>query len=258
MSTDSADTPIPDPTPAGLTPAQARRYWYGQGLRNIISVPAIILMVSFVGFGAFCREIGLSVGEAAFTTLTVWALPSQVVMAAGIAAGSSLGLIALSVTLASVRLTPMVAAWVPIIRNENSSRLSLVCLSQFVAITAWIVSMTKLPTLPRHARAPYFLGFASSLTITNTFVTIAAYELAGSLPELWRGMLFFLTPMYFLASLTGAAKLRSDQLALLFGLVIGPIIYRSGVELDLLWTGLLGGTLAFGMAKLLKRFGRSV
>ena len=231
-----------------------RRYWYFRGLRGVLSVPAFILMLSFVGFGAFCREVGMTVGQAAFSTATIWALPSQVVLAGAVAGGSSLLLVMIAVALASIRLTPMVAAWVPVVRGPQSTRFSLICMSHFVAVTAWIISMARLPEIPRTGRASYFVGFASSLTVCNTFITVFSFWLAGEISAEWRGALFYLTPIYFLTSLTGAAKIRSDQLAMVFGLVLGPAIYLTGIQLDLMWTGLIGGTTAFVIVKFSKRW----
>ena len=112
--------------------------------------------------------------------------------------------------------------------------------------------MNRLPHLPREGRGAYFIGFASSLTVGNTIVTVASFILAGELSDAWRGALLFLTPIYFLTSLTAAARLPSDKLALLFGLVFGPLIYMTGVQLDLLWSGLLAGTLAFFIDRLIR------
>lgn len=248
-----SDAPESLPEEYQLHEVNTRWGWYLKGVRGILSVPAAILMLSFVGFGAFAREAGMSISEAAFSTAIVWALPSQVVLAGSIAAGTSLGLVAVAVALASVRMTPMVAAWVPIVRGPNSTRLSLVLMSHFVAITAWIVSMNRLPQIPREGRGAYFVGFGSSLTICNTGITVLSFMVAGGLPDVWRGALLFLTPIYFLTSLTAAAKLRSDQIAMLLGLIFGPVIFMTGVQLDLLWTGLSAGTLAFLIAKFLEK-----
>lgn len=238
----------PDPAPQ-----LSRFQWYCRGLRGIASVPAFILMVSYVGFGALAQEAGMSVTQAAFSTAVIWALPSQVVLAGALAAGTSIGLVALAVALASVRLTPMVAAWVPVVRGPKSTKLSLVLMSQFVAITAWIVTMNRMPDIPREGRGAFFIGFASSLTVCNTLVTILSFIVAGELSDSWRAALLFLTPIYFLTSLTAAAKLPSDRFALLFGLIFGPLIYMTGVQLDLLLSGLLAGTLAFFVDKQIKK-----
>lgn len=234
-------------------PQLSRFHWYCQGLKGIASVPAFILMMSYVGFGALAQEAGLSVTQAAFSTAVIWALPSQVVLAGALAAGTSIGLVALAVALASVRLTPMVAAWVPVVRGPNSTKLSLVLMSQFVAITAWIVTMNRMPDIPREGRGAFFVGFASSLTVCNTLVTILSFIVAGELSDNWRAALLFLTPIYFLTSLTAAAKLPSDRFALLFGLIFGPLIYMTGIQLDLLFSGLLAGTLAFFVDKQIKK-----
>ncbi|MGJ8533987.1 MAG: AzlC family ABC transporter permease [Alphaproteobacteria bacterium] len=216
-------------------------------------MPAFILMMSYVGFGALAQEAGLSVTQAAFSTAVIWALPSQVVLAGALAAGTSIGLVALAVALASVRLTPMVAAWVPVVRGPKSTKLSLVLMSQFVAITAWIVTMNRMPDIPREGRGAFFVGFASSLTVCNTLVTILSFIVAGELSDNWRAALLFLTPIYFLTSLTAAANLPSDRFALLFGLIFGPLIYMTGIQLDLLFSGLLAGTLAFFVDKQIKK-----
>ena len=41
-----------------------------------------------------------------------------------------------------------------------------------------------------------------------------------------------------------------DRLALVLGLVLGPLLTYWHVELDLMWTGVVGGTLAYGVHRL--------
>jgi hypothetical protein len=41
-----------------------------------------------------------------------------------------------------------------------------------------------------------------------------------------------------------------DRLALAIGLVLGPLLVISHVELDLMWTGIAGGSLAYGANRL--------
>jgi hypothetical protein len=41
-----------------------------------------------------------------------------------------------------------------------------------------------------------------------------------------------------------------DRLALALGLVIGPVLASAKVELDLLWTGIAGGSLAYAVHRL--------
>ena len=62
---------------------------------------------------------------------------------------------------------------------------------------------------------------------------------------LFTAALLFLTPMSFIVSVARNSRLMVDRLALALGLVIAPVLAFAKVELDLLWTGILGGTLAY-------------
>ncbi len=227
--------------------------WFWRGTSGIVSVPALILMVSFIGFGGLCRESGLTLGQSVFMTASVWALPSQVVLVGSMASGASLLVTAIAVALSAVRLTPMVAAWVPMIRQRETPRWRLLVLSHFVAITAWVWSFLKLPALPRSARIPYFAGFAVTLSVCNVAITAASFLAAGALPVKIAAALFFLTPIYFLTALSAAARIAAERYALAIGLVLGPLLAWLDVGLSLLWAGLGGGTLAWLAGWLRKR-----
>ena len=229
----------------GEPPQHSWFFWFVRGMSGIVTVPALILMVTFVGFGVLCRESGLTLGQAMFITASVWALPSQVVLVGSIASGASLLVTWIAVALSAVRLTPMVAAWVPLVRQPGMPRWRLLALSHFVAITAWVWSFLKLPTLPRSARIPYFAGFAVILSVCNIAVTAASFLLAGALPIKAAAALFFLTPIYFLTALSAAARIAAERYALAIGLALGPLLNWLDVGLDLLWAGLGGGTLAW-------------
>ena len=54
--------------------SQSRWFWIGA--KGIFSLPALILMTSFVGFSAFALESGISRGEAMFMTAAIWAVPA--------------------------------------------------------------------------------------------------------------------------------------------------------------------------------------
>ena len=62
--------------------------------------------------------------------------------------------------------------------------------------------------------------------------------------------MLFLTPMSFLISTTRNCRVLSDWLALAFGLVLGPLLAAWQVGLDLLWTGIVGGSVAYGIYRL--------
>jgi predicted branched-subunit amino acid permease len=232
-------------------PAKPSQRWVLRGMRGILSVPAFILLLSMAGFGALCREAGLTLAQAMFTTAAIWALPSQVVLVGAISGGASIAVAALGVALSAVRFVPMIASWVPMVRGPATRRWQLLGLSHFVAITSWMVASLHLPSVPAEARIRYFAGFAMTLTTMGTLVTGASYVLTGTLPPVLAGALFFLTPIYFLTALTVSSRLHAERFGLVLGLLLGPLFRFYEVPLDLVWAGLLGGTVAFAVHRTL-------
>lgn len=227
--------------------------WFLHGVKGVFSVPAIILISSFIGFGALARELGWSLGEAALITATIWALPSQVVFVGALAGGATLVATIIAVALSAVRLLPMTVALVPMMRDEKTPKPVLYLISHFIAVTAWVVAMRFLPEMPRHARVPFFAGFGSVLTVTNIAATAISHSLTGAMPPMLAAALFFLVPIYFLTSLTAAARFRGEVYALVIGLFLGPIFALIVPQLDILIAGLIGGTLAYLAHRLAKR-----
>jgi predicted branched-subunit amino acid permease len=108
----------------------------------------------------------------------------------------------------------------------------------------WIEALRLLPPLPREHRIPFVNGLGLSFMLAAQIGGGIGYYLATSLPPLLSAALLFLTPMSFLISTTRNCRLLSDWLALVFGLVLGPLLAFWQVGLDLLWTGIVGGSLA--------------
>ena len=216
-------------------------------MRHLLSTPAIVLCLSFAGFGGFARESGIELYHAMFMTVSIWALPSKVVLVGGIVSGSGLLAIATAVALASVRLMPMIVAFIPELRDKNTPRWVLIGLAHVTAITSWVFGMKMLPELPRYARVPFYAGFAVSLTTINIGVTALGFGIAGIVPPVVAAALFMTTPLYFMLTLPSAARILSDRLALVFGYALGPIFALLVPGTDLIWTGLVGGVLAYGI-----------
>ncbi|XWN29563.1 MAG: AzlC family ABC transporter permease [Devosia sp.] len=233
--------------------ARSTAYWVGQGALNLFSLPALVLMAAQVGFAALAREAGFSLTQTVFMTFMVWALPSQVVFVGIVGSGASLFAVVLAVGLSAVRFMPMVMAWVPLVRTTTTRRWMLLGLSWFVAITAWVFAMAKLPDLPRPARAPFFAGFAVGLTLSNLVVVGLAYALIGTLPDVVAAALVFLTPIYFLMALWGAARMDADKMAMAAGLILGPLFAMVLEHAHLLVAGVVGGTFAYGVSRWRRR-----
>ncbi len=247
-----------EPTPSASTeneepPVSAGR-WFLRGVyAGIVSVQGMVLAAAMVGFGGLCRDIGFPLGAAVLSTVLVWALPAQVLVVGGFAAGNAAPAIALAVALSSIRLFPMTASLVPYLRAPGTGLGKQLLAAHFIAVTAWIEGMRQLPGKPLEGRWPFFLGIGCLLILSASVSTVAGFYLAGTLPRSLAIGLLFLTPLSFLIQLSHNARDLVDRMALGLGLVLAPLFAEFGGRLDLLWTGLVGGTAAWGVHRLWKR-----
>jgi predicted branched-subunit amino acid permease len=225
--------------------AGTARHWFLTGMMGIFSLPAIILMLSFVGFCAFTAQAGIPVEQVVFMTGVVWALPAKVILVTSILGGANVLTAFIAVTLSSIRLMPMVAALVPEIRTEKTPTWLLLFLSHFVAITAWVFAMERVQSVPRERRIVFFAGFGITLVLANMVLVAVVYQFVAEFPPLVAGCLFFLTPVYFLASIWSSARHPVIYIALVIGLIAGPVFYWLAPEFDILLAGVGGGTVAW-------------
>lgn len=214
-------------------------------MRGITSMPALILMTSFVGFSAFAFEAGITRGEAIFMTISIWALPAKMILVGMMASSAHVAAIFLAVTLSSIRMMPMVASIVPEMRTEKTPVWLLLLLSHFIAITAWVFAIQRLKDVPREHRATFFAGFGMTLTLTNTLIVAVCYGVVEGFPPLVSGALFMLTPVYFLASIWATARQTVVRLAFVIGVVSGPLVAMLAPGFDVLYAGIGGGTVAY-------------
>src|SRR5262249_9748124 len=153
--------------------------------------------------------------------------------------------VALAVALSSARLLPMVVALLPLLKAPGTRTRDLIVPAHFTAISMWIESLRLLPKLPREARIPFANGLSVCFLGNAVVASIVGYELAQGLPPMLVAALLFLSPMSFLVSTIRNARVAAERVALVLGLVLAPLLAWRGVELDLLWTGLGGGTAAY-------------
>ncbi|KPF44182.1 AzlC family ABC transporter permease [Rhizobium sp. AAP43] len=242
---------------ASAPPALSQGRWFLAGMRGLFSLPAVILMISFVGFSAFALESGVSRAEAMVMTAAVWALPAKMILIGTMTSGANLFAIFLAVSLSSIRLMPMVASLVPEMRNERTPTWLLLILSHFVAITAWVFAMSSLKEVPREARIAYFSGFGITLVTVNTVLVGVSFGLVASFPPVVAGLLFFLTPVYFIASIWATGRQSVVKVAFVVGVVAGPLLAVLVPGFDILIAGLGGGTVAYLFDRYVIRKGQS-
>ena len=116
-----------------------------------------------------------------------------------------------------------------------------------MAVSVWVETMRHGPGLPREHRLAFCNGCGATLLAVGTVFTAAGYYMQALLPAVFGAAAMFITPISFLTSTARNARLLLEKAALGLGLVIGPLLAFSQVEFDLLWTGIIGGTLAYGL-----------
>jgi len=218
------------------------------GLKSaIFSVFFLVLMGTYIGIGALAHDFGFASWWLALSTIVVWAAPAQVILISSLGAGAALIEVAIAVSLSAIRLFPMVVALLPLLRGEGTRLRDLLLPTHFTAISMWVESVRLLPGVPRERRIAFCNGLSVGYMGTATTFGFVGFYLAAGLPTLYAGSLLFLTPMSFLISTARNARMMVDRLALVLGLLLGPLLTYLHVDLDLMWTGVVGGTVAYAV-----------
>lgn len=236
-------------TNADILPSGAAVFW--RGVRAaILSVFSLVLAGTYVGIGALAHDFGFSSWWLALSTILVWAAPAQVILISSLGTGATLIEAALAVTLSAVRLFPMVVALLPLIRPSDGRLRPLLLPTHFTSVSMWVESIRLLPAIPQQRRIAFCNGLSIGYMGTALVFGFVGYYLVAGLPPLFAGSLLFLTPLSFLLSTARSARALIDRAALVIGLVLGPLLAWLHIDLDLLWTGLVGGALAYGVHRL--------
>jgi predicted branched-subunit amino acid permease len=208
------------------------------------SVFFYVLVGNYVGLGALSFEFGFSFWWMAASTLLVWAAPAQVILISTLTT-ASLVEVALAVTLSSVRFLPMVAALIPLFNAPGVRPRDLLLPMHLTAISVWVEGIRLLPARPRGERVAFYDGLGIGLMSGAVIGGAIGFYLAARLPLLLAATLLFFTPMALLMSTARNARALLDRLAFALGLVVGPIVGWLNFGLDLMWTGLIAGSIAY-------------
>jgi len=216
----------------------------------LTSVFVLVLMGTYIGIGALAHDFGQASWWLALSTLLVWAAPAQVILISALGAGATLFEVAIAVTLSAIRLFPMVVALLPLLRGPGTRLRDLLLPTHFTSVSMWVESLRLLPGIAQEWRIPFCNGLSVGYMGTAVTFGFVGFYLAAGLPPLLAGTLLFLTPMSFLVSTARNARAMVDRLALVLGLAIGPVLTYWQIDLDLMWTGIGGGTIAYAVHRL--------
>jgi predicted branched-subunit amino acid permease len=214
------------------------------------SVFFLVLAGTYIGIGALTHDYGFSSWWLALSSMLVWAAPGQVILISALGTGAPPVEAAIAVTLSAIRLFPMVVALLPLLRGPETRLRDLLLPAHFTSVSMWVESLRLLPGLLRERRLAFCNGLSVGYMGTAVAFGFVGYYLTAGLPPLFAGALLFLTPMSFLISTARNSRLMVDRLALALGLALGPLLAYWHVGLDLMWTGLIGGTVAYGVHRL--------
>ena len=217
--------------------------WFREGARQAMAGPMLAVAVSLLSVGGLARDASFSVEIAVASTILLWAGPAQVLYFGAVAAKTSWPVIAFTISLSSVRFVPMVVSLLPMLRTKRTSLPTLLLAAHCIAVTVWAEGMRRIPLVPRDARLAFFFGFAFVCILGTSISTAVGFVLIGELPIPFAAGLLFMTPIYFVATLTRSARRPIDRWALALGLAMAPLTEAFAPRgLDLIALGLTAGT----------------
>ena len=226
----------------------SQREAYRIGISDGGRLPAVVLVISLMGFGSLCREAGLGLDFTLVQLATMWALPGQIAFVELYTAGNSIFAIVLAVAMANARFMPMTATLMPLLRPGMRRPAWLYAMAHLVSFNAWVWVLRRSPELPPERRAAYYVGFVTMTFIAGMSGAAAGYLLAGAVPGNVTLTLVFVNIVYFVLMMADARGLAS-VLAVVAGAILGPFLHIWTADWGLLLSGVIGGTLAFAMAK---------
>jgi hypothetical protein len=125
----------------------------------------------------------------------------------------------------------------------------LVLVAHFTAVTLWVECYRFLPHVPRDRRVTFVHGLGTGLACIGLSATVIGYELAANLSLTFASAILLLTPLAFLFSTARNSRDLADVLALALGLGLYPVAALMDSGLDVLASGVVAGTIAYGVHK---------
>lgn len=222
------------------------------GVRHALGVPGIAVFSSMFGFGAFAKAAGFDFALAVMSTLTLWALPGQVVFAELYPSGS-LVVVFFGVFFANARFFPLALATIPMLEGAARFRPIHFVYAQLMSVISWSQLTRMVPTLPLPDRVPYFYGFTLTVIIVAGIATASGFLISGTVPDHLR-LVFLVIPAIYFILISAGAKGRLPVLSVLFGAACVPIVELVLPNWGLVLGGVLGGSVAFGIDHVWRRW----
>lgn len=223
-----------------------------KALLDALSLPAFILFFTMMGFGSLARGAGFGADMAALASLLIWGLPGQLAMVELTRTGQGMVAIVFACSLANARFLPMVVAFMPTLAREQASLPRMMLDAQLLSINSWAMCMREFPQVESRYRHRYYVTFASSILLSAIAGTLLGYHSAVLLPPALVLGLIFVSPLFF-ALVLSAVPGRPERISMLLGCITIPLAHSLWPSVDLLLTGVIGGSLGFVLGNWLER-----
>jgi len=218
---------------------------FRRGVLACCGIPGIGLSLSMVGFGAIARESGLELWVTLVATFGIWGLPGQIAFADMMGVGAGLPVVFLSVTLANMRMMPMIVTGLPAATGgQRLSFLKRLIMAQFMAVSGWVFIVNRAHIAPVERRPALFAGFVFMLMVGGMMGTLVGYIAGAVLPPDAVRVIVFMTPLYLLM-MTSEARQNRSRGAIVLGMAMCPALYPIIGDWAIPVAGILGGSLAF-------------
>jgi predicted branched-subunit amino acid permease len=219
-----------------------------KAMLDALSLPAFILLFTMMGFGSLARGAGFGAEMAALATLFIWGLPGQLAMVELTVTGQGIVAIVFACSLANARFLPMVVSFVPAMSRGKSSLPAMMLDAQLLSINSWAVCLREFPQIEPEFRHRYYLTFASSILAAAVTGTLLGYHGAVLLPAVLVLGLIFVSPLFF-ALVLSAVPGRAERFSMILGCATIPLAHYLFPSVDLLITGVVGGSLGFATGR---------
>ena len=217
------------------------------------TILTVVLFVTYLGIGALAHDTHFSLAWTLASTMFVWAGPAQIILITTLGSGATVIQSAIAVTVSAVRLFPMVVSVLPLMRTPTTKRRELILPAHFTAVTLWVECHRFLPQVPRERRIAFVNGLGTGLACVSLTGNTIGYLLAANLSQTFGSAILLLTPLAFLFSTARNSKEFADVLALVLGLALYPLAALMDSGLDILVSGVVAGTIAYGVHRLRMR-----
>ncbi len=214
-----------------------------------LSLPVFILLTTMMGFGSLAQSVGFSPEMSALATALIWGLPGQLAMVEMTANGQELVAIIFACSLANARFFPMVVSFIPSMIRNRTSFPKLVLYAQLLSINSWAVCLRKFPEIDPGYRQLYFIVFAISILTAAIAGTLLGYYASAVLSDAFVLGLIFLSPLFF-ALILSAVPGAGERASLFLGCLVVPLVHRYFPSVDLLITGVVGGSLGYYLGRI--------